>query len=77
MSIVVEVFVWLLIDTLLGFIFYSTGCFILKIFTFGQFETQFKDFSNFKANKAKKVNLIILLGFSFYVSLILLIGYLN
>jgi len=77
MSIVVEIFIWLLIDTLLGFIFYSTGCFILKAFTFGQFESKFKDFSNFKANKAKKVNFIILLGFSFYVLLIMLIAYLN
>ncbi len=77
MSIVMDVFVWLLIDTLLGFIFYSTGCFILKLFTFGKFETKFKDFSDFKSNKTKKVNLIILLGFAFYVSLVMLIAYLN
>lgn len=77
MSVVTDIFLWLLIDTLLGFIFYLTGCFILKAFTFGQFEIKFKDFSSFKANKAKNVHLLMLLGFAFYVSLIILIAYLN
>jgi len=72
-----ELFVWLLIDTALGFLFYSTGCFILKVLTFGQYKIKFKNFSSFKGDKAKKINLIMLLGFSFYVSLIILIAYLN
>jgi len=77
MSIVMDIFVWLLIDTVLGFIFYSAGCFILKVFTFGRFKIKFEDFATFKASRAKKVNLILLLGLSFYVSIIVLIAYLN
>ena len=77
MSLVMDIFVWLLIETVLGFIFYSTGCLILKVFTFGQFKIEFKDFSTFKASKAKKVNLLLLLGLSFYISIIVLIAYSN
>lgn len=72
-----DVFVWLLIDTLLGFIFYSTGCFILKVLTFGRFKIEFKDFATFKASRAKKVNLTLLLGLTFYVSIIVLVAYVN
>ena len=50
MSFVMDIFLWLLIDTVLGFIFYSTGCFILKVFTLGRFEIEFNDFSTFNAN---------------------------
>ncbi len=77
MSIVADIFIWLLIDTAIGFLLYITGCLILKVLTFGQFTIKFKDFSSFKTNKAKKVNLIMLLGFLFYVSLIVLTAYLN
>ena len=77
MSVITDIFLWLLIDTAVGFLLYSTGCFILKIFTFGHFEIKFKDFASFKANKAKKINLIMLLGLLFYVSLIFLIAYLH
>jgi len=72
-----EILVWLLVDTILGFILYSTGCAILKVFTFGRYNIVFKDFLTFKADKAKKVNLIMLLGLSFYLSLIVLIVYFN
>lgn len=77
MSVVLDIFVWLLIDTALGYIFYSTGCLMLKIFTFGQFQAEFKDFASFKDNKSKKVNLICFLGISFYLLLIVLMAYLN
>jgi len=77
MSFVLDIFIWLLIETALGFIFYTTGSFMLKVVTFGQFNIKFKDFSSFKEDKTKKVNSIILLGFSFYVLLIVLIAYLN
>jgi hypothetical protein len=77
MSIVMDIFLWLFIDTVLGFLFYLTGCVILKVLTFGYFEIKFKDFSDFKANKAKNVNLIMLLGFSFYALLIVLVAYSN
>lgn len=77
MSIISDIFVWLLIDTALGFIFYSTGCFVLKVLTLGKFEIEFKDFSSFKAHKNKKVNLIILLGLCVYISLIVLATYMN
>jgi hypothetical protein len=77
MSFVIDIFVWLLIDTLLGFIFYSTGGFILKVLTFGQFKIEFKDFASFKGNKSKKINLICLLGLSFYVLLIVSVASLN
>jgi hypothetical protein len=74
---VIDIFMWLVIDTVLGFIFYSTGCFILKIFTFGRFKIEFKDFATFKVSRAKKVNLTLLLGLIFYVSIIVLIAYVN
>ena len=77
MSFVIDIFVWLLIDTILGFIFYSTGCLILKVITFGQFKMEFKDFASFKGSKSKNVNLVCILGISFYVLLIVLIAYLN
>ncbi len=77
MSFVIDIFVWLLIETIFGFILYSTGCLVLKAFTFGRYKIQFKDFSAYKGSKAKKVNLIMLLGLSFYISLIVLIAYLN
>ena len=77
MSIITDIFLWLLIDTALGFLLYSTGCFILKALTFGQYEIKYKDFTSFKANKSKKINLALLLGFSFYVALIFFIAYLN
>ena len=77
MSLVMDIVVWLLIDSIVGFFLYSTGCLILKVVTFGQFKIEFKAFVSFKESKAKKVNLIMLLGLSFYASLIVLIVYLN
>jgi hypothetical protein len=77
MSIIADIFFWLLIDTAFGFLFYSTGCFILKIFTFGRYKMEFKDFATFNGAKSRKVTLITVLGLSFYVLLIALIAYLN
>jgi hypothetical protein len=77
MTFVIDIFAWLLIETIFGFIFYSTGCLILKTFTLGKFKIEFKDFASFKANKSKKINLICLLGLSFYVLFIVLIGFIN
>ena len=77
MSLVMDIVVWLLIDSIVGFFLYSTGCLILKVVTFGQFNIEFKAFVSFKESKAKKVNLIMLLGLSFYASIIVLIVYLN
>ena len=77
MSFVIDIVVWLLIDSIVGFFLYSTGCLILKIVTFGQFKIEFKAFTSFKKSKAKKVNLIMLLGLSFYALIIVLIVYLN
>lgn len=77
MSVVLEIIVWLIIETGLGFLFYSTGCLILKIFTFGQFKAELKDFASFKGSKSKKVYVMCLLGISFYVLLIVLMAYLN
>lgn len=77
MSFVIDIFVWLLIETVFGFIFYSTGCLMLKAFTFGQFKVEFKDFASFKASKAKNIKLICLLGITFYILLIVFIAYLN
>tara|TARA_B110000211_G_scaffold226207_1_gene279481 strand:+ start:16314 stop:16550 length:237 start_codon:yes stop_codon:yes gene_type:complete len=77
MSLVIDIVVWLLIDSIVGFFLYSTGCLILKIVTFDQFEIEFKAFTSFKKSKAKKVNLIMLLGLSFYALIIVLIVYLN
>ncbi|CAH9054661.1 hypothetical protein PSECIP111951_02036 [Pseudoalteromonas holothuriae] len=76
MSVVVDIFVWLFIETFLGFIVYSTGCLILKVVTFGQYKIEFKDFTSFKSSKSKKVDLVFLLGMTFYVTLILLVAYL-
>jgi len=77
MSIIADIFVWLLIDTVIGFFFYSTGCFILKVVTLGRFNMEFKDFVTFKGAKSRKVTSIIVLGISFYVLIITLIAYLN
>lgn len=77
MSVVIDIFVWLLIESVMAFVFYSTGCLILKIFTLGRFKIEFKDFSSFKASKSNKLSLIYLLGLSFYISLIVLMLYLN
>jgi len=43
------------------FIIYSTGCLILKVFNFGQFVIEFKDFAAFKGSKSKKVKFVIYL----------------
>ena len=77
MSIAFEIFIWLMIETILGFLIYSTGCTILKIVTFGKFKSDITDYVSFKANKAKNVYLISLLGFSFYVLLIGLVAYMS
>lgn len=77
MSIAIEIFIWLFIETIFGFVFYITGCLLLKALTFGKFEIEFKDLTAYKGNKYKKVNLICLLGIAFYVFLIVLIATLN
>tara|TARA_R110001592_G_scaffold168650_7_gene404885 strand:+ start:905 stop:1168 length:264 start_codon:yes stop_codon:yes gene_type:complete len=77
MSFVIDIFVWLLIETIFGFIFYTTGGLILKILTLGQFKIEFHDFASFKKIKSKKINLICLVGISFYVLSIVLVAYLN
>jgi hypothetical protein len=77
MSIIADLFVWLLVDTAFGFLFYSTGCFILKVFTLGSYKMEFKDFATFKGAKSRKVTSIIILGISFYILIIALIAYSN
>ncbi|GHE93001.1 hypothetical protein GCM10011501_22950 [Thalassotalea profundi] len=77
MSIVIEIFSWLFIETIVGFIFYSTGCLLLKVLTFGKFEIEFKDLTAYKGHKSTKVNLACLLGIVFYVFIIILIATLN
>ena len=77
MSIVIDVFIWLLIESFFGFVFYSTGCLILKVFTLGRYKIAFKDFTTFRASKEKNFNLVWLLGMLFYIALILFIIYLN
>lgn len=77
MSIIADIFIWLLIDTAFGFLFYATGCFLLKVLTFGRYEMEFKDFVSFKDAKSSKVYAIMALGVSFYVIIIALIAYSN
>ncbi|CAM2757981.1 hypothetical protein [Pseudoalteromonas distincta] len=77
MSIAFEIFIWLIVETGLSFLFYSTGWLLLKVVTFGQYKSEFKDFASYKASKARRMNLTFLLGFCFYVVLIGLIAYLN
>ena len=77
MSIVVDIFAWLFIETILGFIFYSTGCVILKVISFGQYKIQFRDYASYKDNKSGNVTLVCLLGLSFYILLIGVLAYLN
>jgi hypothetical protein len=77
MSIFADIFVWLLIDTALGFLFYSTGCYILKVFTFGRFNMELKGFASFKGVKSRKVTSITILGLTFYVLVIAFIAYSN
>jgi len=75
MSIAFEIFIWLIVETGLSFLFYSTGWLLLKVVTFGQYNSEFKDFASYKASKARRVDLIFLLGFCFYVALIVVMAY--
>ena len=77
MSIVFDVFVWLLFDTAVGFIFYFTGCMILKLVTFGQYQADYRNFTEFKARTAKSANFTMALGFAFYVALLFMVAYFN
>ena len=77
MSIAFEIFIWLIVDTGLSFLFYSTGWLLLKVVTFGQYKSEFKDFASYKASKARRVDLTFLLGFCFYVALIAVMAYLS
>ncbi|MBH0021601.1 hypothetical protein I6F40_14775 [Pseudoalteromonas sp. SWXJ133] len=77
MSIAFEIFIWLIVETGLSFLFYSTGWLLLKVVTFGQYKSEFKDFASYKASKARRVDLIFLLGFCFYVALIAVMAYLS
>lgn len=77
MSIVTDIFLWLLIETAFGFLFYATGCMLLKVTTFGSYKMEFKDYASFKQGKSKKVVPLIALGVGFYVFFILFIAYLN
>ena len=77
MSIAFEIFIWLIVDTGLSFLFYSTGWLLLKVVTFGLYKSEFKDFASYKASKARRVDFTFLLGFGFYVALITLMAYLT
>ena len=77
MSIVFEIFIWLIVDTGLSFLFYSTGWLLLKAVTFGLYKSEFKDFASYKGSKARRVDFTFLLGFGFYVALIVLMAYLS
>lgn len=77
MSIAFDIFIWLMIETILGFLIYSTGCAILKVATLGKFKSDVSDYVSFKANKSKSTFLICLLGFSFYVLLIGFVAYMS
>ena len=77
MSIAFDIFIWLIVDTGLSFLFYSTGWLLLKVVTFGQYKSEFKDFASYKASKARRVDLIFLLGFCFYFALIAVMAYLS
>jgi hypothetical protein len=77
MSIAFDIFIWLIVETGLSFLFYSTGWLLLKVVTFGQYKSEFKDFASYKASKARRVDLIFLLGFCFYVALIAVMAYLS
>lgn len=77
MSIAFEIFIWLIVETGLSFLFYSTGWLLVKVVTFGQYKSEFKDFASYKASKARRVDLIFLLGFCFYVALIAVMAYLS
>lgn len=70
---IADILIWLLIDTLLGFILYLTGCVTLKVFTLGLYQIKFKDFASFRANRHRKVSIIMLLGFVVYLLIVLLI----
>ncbi|MBB1400715.1 MULTISPECIES: hypothetical protein [Pseudoalteromonas] len=77
MSFAFDLFIWLMVETILGIFIYSTGSTILKIVTFGKFKSDITDYVSFKANKAKNVYLICVLGFSFYVLLIGFVAYMS
>ena len=77
MSIAFEIFIWLIVETGLSFLFYSTGWLLVKVLTFGQYKSEFKDFASYKASKTRRVDLTFLLGFCFYVALIAVMAYLS
>jgi len=68
-----DIIIWLVAESFLAFIFYFTGCIILTVTTFGKYNIEFNSFTSFKESKKPNVNLAYLIGFLFYVGLILLL----
>lgn len=77
MSIVADIFIWLLVDTAFGFLFYATGGAILKVLTFGRYKMNFKNYAAFKDDKTNKVMPTIILGVGFYLAILALIALAN
>lgn len=75
MSIIAQLCLWLFIDTVFGFLFYATGCLLLKILTLGRYEMALKDFASFKSGKSIQVMSIIAIGASVYIAIIAFIVY--
>lgn len=77
MSLVMDLFIWLVVESFVAFVFYATGWLLLKIVTFGQFSAELKDFASFRASQSKKANAICFVGLGFYILAIVVLALIN
>lgn len=64
---------YLFMDSILGFMFYITGAYILKALTFGNFELEAKNFAMYRTSKKGGYSLPVVTGLTFYLLLFALI----
>ncbi|MFT5756050.1 MAG: hypothetical protein ACI9LM_000762 [Alteromonadaceae bacterium] len=72
-----DIVIWLVAESFFAFVFYFTGCIILKVTTFGQYHIEFNSFTSFKQSKKPNFNLAYFVGLLFYVGVIVLLVLLN
>lgn len=72
-----DIVIWLVAESFFAFVFYFTGCIVLKVTTFGKYNTEFSSFSSFKESKKPKFNLAYIVGLLFYIGIIILMVFLS
>lgn len=68
-----DIIIWLVAESFFAFVFYFTGCIILKITTFGKYNIEFNSFTSFKQTKKPSFNLAYIVGLLFYIGVIVLL----